>query len=168
MHPPRWYKWLLNITYNGVMLPFNGISFPRKFVNVSEIAPALMWMDRRPNQWLLGILSQKLPFLGRKLYNIIHENDLNIGEIFTCDSRSANRMFLFQSYYGIGCPVAVTQMSEVEQQAYIVQVTFVSWYEEEIIIRRWCIYIYIYVYKISDYLSTSKYILKVSLKLYKR
>jgi hypothetical protein len=142
---PRWYKWLQNITYYGVMMPFNGITFPRKIVNISEVVSALTWLDTRLIKWLHCICVDKLPFLGRK-FNDIHGIKLKTGGggESPCCNRSDNRMFLFQSCYDVGCPVAVTWISVVRDQAYIVQVTFVSWYEELFITRR-CCFVYIYV-----------------------
>jgi hypothetical protein len=43
------------MTYYGIMLPFNGITFPRKIVNISEVVPALAWIVTRPTERILGI-----------------------------------------------------------------------------------------------------------------
>jgi hypothetical protein len=52
------------------MLPFNGIMFPRKIVNISEVVRALVRMDTRPTERLLDTRVAKLRFLGRKWDNI--------------------------------------------------------------------------------------------------
>jgi hypothetical protein len=46
-------------------------------------------------------------------------------------------MFLFQSCYEVGYPVAATSISGVELQAYMVQGMFVSWHEQ-VDIKRVC------------------------------
>jgi hypothetical protein len=89
-------------------------------------------MDTRPTERPLGICVAKLQFLCRKWDIIMHENDLKIGENLPCDSRSTNGMFLFQSCYAVGCPAVLTLISGagVEQEAYVMEGRFVSWYEE--------------------------------------
>jgi hypothetical protein len=42
------------------MLPFNGITFPRKIVNISEVVTTLAWMDTGPTERLLGIFVAKI------------------------------------------------------------------------------------------------------------
>jgi hypothetical protein len=50
-----WYKWLQNSIYYAVMLPFSGITFPWKIVNINEVVPAFAWKNTRTIQLLLGI-----------------------------------------------------------------------------------------------------------------
>jgi hypothetical protein len=89
------------------MLLVNGMTCSQKIVNISEVVPALTWMDTRPLQCVLRICVAKVPLLGRK-WNNTHENDFNVWEILPRDGRTDNRMFLLQSCYGFGCPGAVT------------------------------------------------------------
>jgi hypothetical protein len=53
--------------------------------------------------------------------------DFKIAQKLPCNGRPTNQMF--QSCYDVGCPVAVTSISGVKQQVYIIQGTFVSWHE---------------------------------------
>jgi hypothetical protein len=148
MQPPRWYDWLQKMINNGVMLPFNGITFPRKILNISKVVPDLTWMDTRPYSAYMAFVSQENPFLSRKCTNEYKWNDFKYrqGEI-TLDSRSANRMFLLQLCYGVGCPGAGTSISSVKRQACIVQGTCIPWYEEVFV--RWCC-VYTCIFTSSD------------------
>jgi hypothetical protein len=49
------------------MLPFNGITFPRKIVNIGELVPALAWMDTGPTERLLGTCVAKIELLGLEM-----------------------------------------------------------------------------------------------------
>jgi hypothetical protein len=88
-------------------------------------------------------VSPKFQFLGRKVDNIINENDFKIAQKLPRHSRSTNLMFLFQSRYQVGCPVSVTSISGVKQQAYIVQGIFVSWDEGFFKGRHRCVCAYV-------------------------
>jgi hypothetical protein len=49
-HPPRSLNWLGRITIYCFMLPFSGITFPRKIENITEVVPPLTGMDTRQFQ----------------------------------------------------------------------------------------------------------------------
>jgi hypothetical protein len=49
------------------MLPFNGMTFPRKIVIISEVVPALAWMDTRPTDRVFGICVAKIELPGYKM-----------------------------------------------------------------------------------------------------
>jgi hypothetical protein len=42
------------------MLPLAGMTLPRKIVNISEVVPALAWIDTRPTEPLLAICLAKI------------------------------------------------------------------------------------------------------------
>jgi hypothetical protein len=52
---------------------------------------------------------KKIPFLHRNRVHILKEIKEQEGKNLPCDSRSARRMFKFQSCYGVGCPGANIQ-----------------------------------------------------------
>jgi hypothetical protein len=84
---------------------------------ITEVDPVLEWMDTGPIQRPLGICVAKISIPVQKIKkNITNECDLKIVERNPCDSRSTNQIFLFQSCYGVGCPVAVTSVSGVKKR----------------------------------------------------
>jgi hypothetical protein len=89
------------------MLLFNGMTYLQKIVNISEVAPALTWMTHDHSGVCFAFVLLKLTFLARN-WNSTHENDFNVRKKLPRDSASDNRVFLFQSCYGFGCPGAVT------------------------------------------------------------
>jgi hypothetical protein len=108
-------------------------------VNIREIVPALAWIDTRKTKRLLGICVAKFALPGEKNVMIIHENDFERGAKLLCDSRSTNRMFLFQSCYLVGCLTGVTSISNGKQPAYIVERMFLSCHEEMFVRRGCCV-----------------------------
>jgi hypothetical protein len=50
---------LQRITNYGVMLPFNGITFPPKIVNISKVVADLTWMDTGPYSEYMAFVSPK-------------------------------------------------------------------------------------------------------------
>jgi hypothetical protein len=74
-------------------------------------------------QWLTDICVWRIA-LPEYMWDIfIHEINLRIGEKLPCGSTSSNRVFLFQSWNDVGCPVALTAISGVKDQAHIAQCT---------------------------------------------
>jgi hypothetical protein len=102
-HPPPCCKWIRTFTKYGVMLALSGITLYQNIKKISELLPDLWWIDKRqyctpcnpchknsPSFVEIAfICSRKLRYEGKNL---------------PCDSRSAIRIFKFQSCYGVGCP----------------------------------------------------------------
>jgi hypothetical protein len=89
------------------MLPFNGITFPPKIVNISYVFLEPTWMATGTKQELQRNCLAKITLSvsnWENIYTRINER----GKIIPCQSRSANRLFLFQTSYGVGCPDGVT------------------------------------------------------------
>jgi hypothetical protein len=57
------------------MHPLNGTTSSQKFVNISDVIPALTWYEHDHFSVYFAFASLKLPFLGGKWDNM-HENDI--------------------------------------------------------------------------------------------
>jgi hypothetical protein len=89
------------------MHPLNGMTSSQKFVNISDVIPALTWTETRPYQCVLRICIAKTTLFRWKMGQYTRKLN-NVGGNLPRDCRSDNRLFLFQSCYGVGCPGAVT------------------------------------------------------------
>jgi hypothetical protein len=133
-HPPRGYNWLQNIKFYAIILPFNGMTFWQKIVNISELVPAMTWLDARPLQCVLRVCVARtsLPWWKMRYYT---QKCYNVGRKLQRDSRSHNRSFLFQSCCGVGCHGAMNYVSTVKRRVNIVEGTCISSVEEKVFLR---------------------------------
>jgi hypothetical protein len=90
----------------GVTLPFSGITLQQNILKISELLPDLWWMDKRQYSVPCNPCLQKLSLVRRNRVYILKESNVQVGKNLQCDSRSAGRIFKFQSCYGVCCPGA--------------------------------------------------------------
>jgi hypothetical protein len=137
-HPPPCRKWIRTFRKYDVMLPFSGITLQQNILKISKLLPDLWWMDKR--QYSAPCL-KKFPFLRRNRVHILKEIKVQEGENLPCDSRSARRIFKFQSCYGVGCPGTNIQCltTSLRKERYVI---YLSWKEEVYKKTVICIYIY--------------------------
>jgi hypothetical protein len=96
-HPPPCCKWIRTISKYGVMLPFSGITLQQNFMKIGKLLHNLWWMDKGPYSAHCIPCHKKFPFLRRNRVDILKEINVEVGENLPCDSRSARRIFKFQS-----------------------------------------------------------------------
>jgi hypothetical protein len=85
-------------------------------------------------------VSYKFPSLRRNPVDILKEIRVQAAKKLPCDRRSANRIFWFQSCYGVGCPGLNIQRlkTSFRKQRYVI---FLS--RKEDFYKKTVIYIYI-------------------------
>jgi hypothetical protein len=85
------------------MLPLSGITLQQNILNISELLPDLWWMEKRQYSAPRDPCLKKLPFLRRNRVDMLKEIHVQVGKNVPCDSRTASRIFKFQSCYGVSC-----------------------------------------------------------------
>jgi hypothetical protein len=99
------------------MLPFSGITLQQNILKISELLPDLWWMDKRQYSGPCNQCLKNFPFFRRNRIDILKEINVQVGKNLPCDSRSARRIYKFQSYYGVGLPGLAVEILTVERQA---------------------------------------------------
>jgi hypothetical protein len=103
-HPPPCCKSIRTFRKYGIMLPFSGITLLQNILKISDLFRDLWWMDKRQYNDPRNPCLKKFPFFRRNRVYISKEINVHVGKKLPCYSRSARRIFKFQSYYGVGCP----------------------------------------------------------------
>jgi hypothetical protein len=158
-HPPPCCKWIRTFRKYGIMLPFSGITLQQYILKISELLRDLWWMDKRHYSAPCYPCLKKIPLRNR--VDTLKEINVQVGKNLPCDSRSATRIFKFQSCYGVGCPVGIWRQVCINKGTHFPATKGRFFNKKTVIYIYSYIYIYIRIYKLYHQCCASNNILNV-------